>query len=212
MMKKTRLMLAGDSISLDYGRTLSAFLPAGYEMLDREGVAEAYRNLDEPIGGNCGDSRRVLALARELCEKKLNFDVFLFNCGLHDVKLNAPERRCQVPLDEYIDNLTAVIRLIKERGAIPVFMTTTPADRSRYADDAKFWRKNEDVIAYNSAAVRIAESEEIKVIDLFAFTLSTGLSGDMLYRDHTHFTPEVIRLQAAFIAGNLAMMGQPRLF
>lgn len=203
-MKKLRLMLAGDSISLDYGRILAGFLSEKFEMLDREGIAEAYRNLDEPLGGNCGDSRRVLEFVRGLCEREVDFDILLFNCGLHDIKLNAPGRLPQVPIDEYRANLNEILRLLKSRGVQPIFITTTPADRSRYADDASFWRRNEDVIGYNSAAVEIMNGGEVGVIDLYSFTVSTGLSGDALFRDHTHFTPEVIKLQAAYIAGALA--------
>ena len=36
------------------------------------------------------------------------------------------------------------------------------------------------------------------------FTVATRLTGDELFRDHTHFTPEVIKLHAAFIAGALS--------
>ena len=203
-MDKIRLMLAGDSISLDYGKTLAAFLPEKYSMLDRKGVDEAYKNLDEPLGGNCGDSRRVLGLVRELCSKERNCDVFLFNCGLHDIKLNAPERLPQVPLDEYRANLIEIIRLLKNHGVTPVFITTTPADRSRYAEGAGFWRRNEDVLDYNAAAVEIMNEGGVRVIDLYGFTVATRLTGDELFRDHTHFTPEVIKLHAAFIAGALS--------
>ena len=202
-MEKIRMMLAGYSISLDYGKTLAAFLPERFTMLDRKGVDEAYKNLDEPLGGNAGDSRRMLGLVRELCAKP-NFDLFVFNCGLHDVKLNAPERVCQVPLDEYRSNLREIIRLLKNNGVRAVFVTTTPADRSRYSENAGFWRRNEDVIDYNRAALEIMNEAGVGVIDLYSFTVATGLVGDALFRDHTHFTPEVIGLHAAFIAGALS--------
>ena len=196
--------LIGDSISLDYGRYLSDYSGKNISFKERSGVEEAYKNLDAAIGGNGGDSSRVLGIVKNLeKENKLDFDLFVFNCGLHDIKRARPDEILQIGKEEYIKNLTEIINIMKAHNIECVFITTTQADEKRYSPEAAFTRYAADAEAYNEAAIKIMTENSVKIIDLYGFTHSLGLEGDDLYRDHTHFNPEVIKLQAAFIAGYL---------
>ena len=56
-MKK--VLLIGDSISLDYGPEVRRAVRSDIEIFSKPGTEEAYKNLDLPIGGNGGDSARV---------------------------------------------------------------------------------------------------------------------------------------------------------
>ena len=67
----------------------------------------------------------------------------------------------------------------------------------------QFHRYAADVAAYNEAADAVMLAAGAFVVDLFGFTRSLGPG---VYCDHVHFTPEVARLQAAYIAGNLSQI------
>ena len=198
-MKK--VLLIGDSISLDYGPGLRALLRDDIAVFSRDGVEEAYTNLDLPIGGNGGDSQRVLDYVTSLSEANtLDADYFFFNCGLHDIKRERPDEQLQIDEDTYRSNLQAILDLMKKHGIRPVFITTTQADGTRYKPTAPFTRRAQDVLNYNAIAGEVMEKNGVDIVDLFGFTESLGRVGNDLYRDHTHFLPEVIALQTGFIA------------
>lgn len=198
----TRIQIIGDSISLDYGRYLPWLVGPETVLLERDGVAEAYRNLDTAIGGNGGDSSRVLAKLEELERQgRMHFDLLVFNCGLHDIKRARPEETLQIPPEAYARNLRAILALAEKHDIRPVFVSTTPADETRYAPDAQFTRYAADAVQYNEIAAAVMQEHQVPVWDLYRFTTALGLTGDALYRDHTHFTDPVIRMQAAFLAG-----------
>ncbi len=196
------ILLIGDSISLDYGKYLGGFTGPGLHVYGKPGREEAYADLDIPIGGNGGDSRMVLRHLQDLGDSPvLNCDLFVFNCGLHDVKRSRATDQLQVPPEEYVENLHAIIDLMRGRGKPVVFLTSTPTATERYGAIRSFYRLTEDVPAYNRLAEGVMAERGVPVIDLYAFTRALGLEGDDLFRDHTHFTEPVMRLHAAFVAG-----------
>ena len=201
------ILLVGDSIRQDYGQVLDPMLPH-ITVLNKAGLKEAYQNLDLPMGSNVGDSSGLLAWLRkgEILLDASRLDLFAFNCGLHDVKRHRPGDQIQIPPEAYKENLTDIVTLVRSKGIPVVFINTTMADASRYAPEATFTRFNEDVLSYNEIAGQVMESLQVPVIDLYGFTASLGFAGDELFRDHTHFQPEVIRLQAAYLAGCLGTM------
>ena len=202
-----RVLLVGDSISLDYGKYLRDFIREDIQIFGREGVEEAYQNLDIPIGGNGGDSNRVLAYIQELDrEYKLNFEYFVFNCGLHDIKRKLHTEPLQVDPERYVSNLKQILEIMKRNQVKTIFINTTPADESRYKDIPEFIRHSEDVLKYNILAEEVMNRHKVDVIDLFGFTDALEEKGDELFRDHTHFQSKVIRLQVAYIAGALNKM------
>ena len=201
------ILLIGDSIRLDYDMDLKSFLADDFVIHGKPGREEAYKNLDIPTGGNGGDSGMVLEYLQELDSKgKLNFDYFIFNCGLHDVKYYRKEKQIQVPEEKYAENLQNILKLVKSKNIRVAFINTTPADINRYSDKANIVRYSEDVIRYNAIAEEIMHEQKVPVIDLNAFTIGLRLEGDALFRDHTHFQTEVIKKQAAFLAEEIKVL------
>lgn len=200
----TRILLIGDSISLDYGKYLPRFLGESYRIYDKPSDEDAYADLDTPIGGNGGDSSMVLDFLRNADEQTLDCDWFFFNCGLHDIKHDRQTHAIQIPPEAYRQNLEQILALMAEKGIKTVFINSTPTDGSRHGKVKSFYRVTEDVPVYNAIAQQVMAAHHIPVIDLYGFTQSLGLQGDGLYRDHTHFVPAVIQLHAAYMAGHIA--------
>ena len=199
-----RILLVGDSISLDYGPEVRKFVRSDIAVFSMPGTEEAYRNLDLPIGGNGGDSRRVLNYVTSLRDSgAMDFEWFFFNCGLHDIKRERPDENLQIGEEDYRANLQAIVDLMRENGVKTVFINTTQADGKRYRDTAPLTRRAEDVVTYNRIAKDVMEKNGVPIIDLFAFTEALGRTGNDLYRDHTHFLPDVITLHAAYVAASI---------
>lgn len=199
------VLLIGDSISLDYSNYLKYMVKDSINLYGKPGVEKAYQNLDEPVGGNGGDSSMVLSYINELAKAdSFNCDYFVFNCGLHDVKRDFKTGKTQIPIAEYAENINKIINLAKNKRII--FINSTPSQRDRYPNTFPFYRDNSDVVNYNKTASVIMKNNDIPIIDLYSFTCSLGLSGDDLFRDHTHFCENVMKLQASYIAGALNSM------
>jgi hypothetical protein len=193
-----RLFLLGDSISLHYGPFLGNYLEGRCTVRGKEGEGEALNNLDTPMGGNGGDSGMELEyLSRR--PDAMDCDIFLFNCGLHDIKGDLQTGGLQVPVERYQANLEAICALLEKHPLKAAFIRSTPVDDFLHARrNRSFSRKNADLTRYNALADKIMEARGIPRIDLYGFTRSLG-SG--IFQDHIHFIPEVRRLQAAYIGG-----------
>lgn len=201
-MKK--MLLVGDSINLHYGPYLKELIKDEYEISSKPGRNTALKRIDEAVGGNGGDSSMVLEYIKELeANGTLNHDVFLFNCGLHDIKRAVPEEKHQVPLSEYEKNLEEILNIMHSKGIKSIFITTTPVIERLHNVEiipAGIKRYNADVCAYNAAAIRIAKKHKMPVIDLYS--LAKTFTEDA-YFDYAHFNPDTRKLQAAYIAGGL---------
>ena len=201
----TKLLVIGDSISVDYRKYLQDYVGEDIKIFSKKGIEEAYKNLDLAVGANNGDSSTVLEYLEKLDKNDiLKYDFCIFNCGLHDLKRDSKTLELQVSETLYEENLHKIIKLLQKNNIRMAFVTTTPSYRERYIG-ASFIRNIEDVIKYNEIAQKVMSQYGIKVLDLYRFTLSLGLSNDLLFRDHTHFTDDVIRLQAAYISGWINM-------
>ncbi len=191
------LHVVGDSISMRYGPDLERML-SGVAYYSRKPVVG-----DDPESANGRDSGTVLAYLAGLNEtERRDIDYLMVNCGLHDIKRNLEDGRPLTALEQYIQNLRAIVRYAAEATHTLVWVRTTPildAIHNNYPN-MQFHRYAADVAAYNAAADDVMLGARAEVIDLFGFT--QGLGPDV-YCDHVHFTPEVARLQAAFVAGNL---------
>ena len=167
-----RILVIGDSISMGYTPT------AALKLAD---VAEVEHN-----PGNGGDSRNVLAnIAAWLADARP--DMVCLNCGLHDVKRERKTRHYQVPLDEYRENLTAILDKIRAADCRLVWVTTTPVIDERHQAVKEFDRHSVDVVEYNAMARAIVDDAEITVIDLHQAALNLGLE-TALGGDGVHFT------------------------
>ncbi|MCL5271325.1 MAG: SGNH/GDSL hydrolase family protein [bacterium] len=201
-MPLPRLMIIGDSISVQYGpylaRDVAAFFDLGRP--DDEAASQALADLDIPRGSNIGDSAVVLeAIEKGAREGGLGVDVLLLNCGLHDIKTDPATGAKQVPLEQYEDNLRRVVELVGAMRTRLIWVRTTPAvETAHNKPEMTFHRYAADVRAYNAAADRIMTEAGVPEIDLYRFTVSQGPD---IYCDHVHFKEEIRARQAAYIAG-----------
>ncbi len=195
-MKK--IFIIGDSISIHYHDDIKIFLK-GYADVSRKGEGESEGDLDACSKINGGDSRCVLEYLK-LCPE-LKPDIFLINCGLHDIKYYKEIGHLQIEADEYRQNLKNMIQEIKSRGSEMMWIMSTPVDDEIHKKHCDvFFRANKDITAYNEIAKKVMLSENVPMIDLYDFT--DKLCGD-IFCDHVHFYPEVRKLHAAFIAGQV---------
>jgi hypothetical protein len=199
------IFLIGDSIRVDYGSYVESYIGKDINIIGKEGIEEAYQNLDIPVGSNCGDSRMLVEYLKTTENLgRLEFEYFVFNCGLHDVKRTGGEEKLAVDQKEYEENLRTILGLMKDKKVI--FITSTPVERERYPEGFPFVRYEDDVVEYNRIANNVMHSYNVEVIDMYSFTKSLGLCGDALYRDHAHFHKQIIQLQAAYLAGALSAL------
>ena len=199
-MKK--ILLIGDSISLYYSPYLSNYMMNTAEIHTKEGRREAFADLDRPVGGNGGDSSMVLSYLKERdTENNLSYDLFVFNCGLHDIK-RINDGECVISPIEYRKNLLEILKITEKRGLKTAFITTTHLEDERHNANKRlgFTRYNKDVEILNEIALSVMTEEGIPVIDLGGFTKT--LTGE-IFVDHVHFGEEVRKLHAAFVAGRL---------
>jgi lysophospholipase L1-like esterase len=171
-----RVLLIGDSVSMWYTLPVRKLL---------EGQANVHR---PPL--NCHHSRQVLAELDDYLGTG-HWDVIVFNCGGHDISHRVgdayappPEGKIQVPLDEYQDNLRAIVKRLKQTGAKLIWVSTTPMSKS-YLE--KGHRRQSDLLAYNEAAAEIMKEAGITIDDVYTLTRPNA---ERLLKDGVHFTPE----------------------
>ena len=122
-----------------------------------------------------------------------HFDLVHWNNGYWDMNVEAPMTEAIHPLEEYVNYLKRIIRLIRQNGAQIVFATTTPIYESGEAKDntgteASINYSNDWVVTYNAAACELMKEENIPVNDLY----SLCLKGPKYYKseDMLHLTEE----------------------
>lgn len=201
MIMKKKIFLMGDSISLHYGSYLAEKLKDNAILYSKPGVQEALKDINNAVGGNCGDSSMALAYLKEYRNSgQMEFDYMIINCGLHDIKRAVPEEKYQVDIKDYRCNLEEMFALLTEVGVKVAFVTTTPVEDKRHNSGilsaGNIHRYNEDVLNYNKVAVATAEKHHVPVIDLYGFT--DRIEGEK-YIDHVHFNEDVRKLQASFL-------------
>lgn len=197
--KPKRLFLLGDSISLQYGRDLQNFINGKYIIERKTGDSAAFVNLDLPVGSNGGDSRMVLKYLRmKIKEPSFNPDLFMLNCGLHDIKRDPKTNKIVVEEADYRKNLEEIYSLINQKKIPMIWIRTTGIIDSIHRKNKGFSRFNKDIEDYNQIADEVFSARHVPEIDLYTFTESQG---DNRFVDHAHYTPAIRKLQAAYIAG-----------
>jgi len=175
----------GDSISMAYSPFLAACL----------GGVFVFR----PYGDNCEDSRKLLAHAKaEFAAGNITQDLLVVNAGLHDIKRNPGAAGWQVAPEDYAQNLDTLFGLTARAGARVVFVNTTGVvDELHNTRCGAFKRFDSDARQANGIAAAVCEKRGVPLVDLYTRTKAYGPGA---FTDHVHYTPEVSRLQAAFIA------------
>ncbi|MFO7611378.1 MAG: SGNH/GDSL hydrolase family protein [Clostridia bacterium] len=197
-MRNGKLFVLGDSISIHYGPYLRDMIGNRLEYDRKRGIGEALKDLDKPTGANGGDSIQVLEYLLEEKERGTKYDILLLNCGLHDLRIDNATGKHQIDIRRYSENISKITGIAKKMAKRTMWVESTPIrDEIHNRISRDMTRHYNDVVEYNRVADRIMESEGIQVLRLFEFTDSLGADA---FCDHAHFTEEVRRLQAAFIA------------
>ncbi|NBV33418.1 MAG: SGNH/GDSL hydrolase family protein [Proteobacteria bacterium] len=183
-----RVLLIGDSISIGYTLATRKAL---------EGVANVHRI---PANGSATDAAAKNLerwLAPDNSGKK--WDVIHFNWGLHDLKHWRDNKLdlagAQVnPLPDYEKNLREIIVKLKATGAKLIFATTTPVPEGSAGRIAK------EELAYNEAAVRIMNENNVSVDDLHAIAAARP---ELQKKNNVHFSDEGYQVLATQVAAEI---------
>ena len=198
MEAKKPFFVIGDSISIQYGFYLRDMIDGVFHCDADAGVLD---DSHSPVGVYVHDSNAVLQYLQNHGKEAGRHDVLIFNCGLHDIETDLATRQVRVPLQEYRENLKAILTLARKKEMFPIWANTSPVPDERHKAAIKeFSRLNKDVVAYNESAGSVMAENKVPVIDLYAFSKNLG---EDVYFDHVHFKEEIRRLQAAFVAGFL---------
>jgi lysophospholipase L1-like esterase len=195
-----KIYIVGDSISIQYGPYLKAYLDGSMDYSRKESEEEALLNLDNPQGANGGDSSMVLSFLRAKIESGgIDPDLLLINCGLHDIRTDPNTGKRQVLIDAYAENLRAIVETVDRMKPTLVWIRSTPCDEVVHNNAGlNMHRFSADCDDYNRVADEIMNETGVPSLDLYTFTKSLGSD---LYCDHVHFHEHIREKQAAFIAG-----------
>jgi len=192
------VMVEGDSISLGYIPYLAE------EMQGRMTVVHSPRPAGvlpaPPLPTNGADSG-TQARNIEGWLKEVHPDVVHFNAGLWDVSF-CHVHKYQNDLQTYLSNLKAIVTAIRAYGAKPIFATTTPVLPQ---DDC--WHES-DIEQYNSAAVKLMQSLDVQVDDLWA-AMDPVQAQYHPAPEEGHFTEAGSRFLAAQVARSLSNTPKP---
>jgi len=181
-----RVLVIGDSISMNYH-------DAAKEAL--EGIANYHRIEGNGFSVKHGVDNAELWLGNYF-EPGFQWDVILFNHGLHDLKQTYdPETdsfgHYAVPINAYKAGLEKLIGILKQTGAELVWTTTTPIpndNKSRYA------RRKGAARAFNDAAMEVMRQHpEILINDLYEVVDESPVFDDWREGTDVHFYREAER-------------------
>lgn len=159
--QELKILIIGDSISIGYTPFVKTALAGKASVIHNEGNAAHTRN-------------GVANLNKWLGETK--WDIIHFNFGLHDLKI-MEDGKHQVPLEEYAENLHAIVQRLKETKAKLIWASTTPVPAGKVSP----LRHAKDVPDYNAIATRIMQLEKIPINDLFKADHSGQLPANVHY-------------------------------
>ena len=156
-----KVLIIGDSISIGYTPPLTEMLRGKAEVIHNPGNAAHSAYGLENLGAWLDNTK---------------WDVIHFNHGLHDLKYvdasgkNVSDKALghqQIPVEQYGNNMEAVVSRLKETGAKLIFATTTPFPENTNGP----LRMAADAARYNTAALEVMNKHGVTVNDLYAFAL-----------------------------------------
>lgn len=195
---RNKVFVLGDSISMHYGPYLKKMLNGMWDYDRKRDGDITINDLDQPVGGNGGDSSMIFKYIKEHYNELKEYDVLLLNCGLHDIKTDPDTKGKQISLEQYDINIRESLDLLIRSTVKTIWVRTTPVVDQLHNRIKGFQRFNKDVESYNHVADEIMKTYDIESIDLYSFTQNLG---EDLHYDGVHFNENIRALQAAFIAG-----------
>lgn len=184
MADTSKLLVIGDSISIDYTPFLAEELGGDWAVVHNEGNAE--------------DSPTLLAGLDGWLAADPDADAIVFNCGLHDIKRDRETGRFQVPLTDYRANLERIVQRLQATGRALTWATITPVNYEWHLSKP-FDRREEDVQAYNAGSLQIISRAGIPICDLHAVVEAAGVD-ECLRPDGVHMVEKASRLLGQKVA------------
>lgn len=206
--KLPSVFVIGSSTTLLFGpylkQMLQGFYTYGRKGEESDEIQKAFEDLDSPQGASAGDSARVLDYLNVLDQTDVfRPDVVLLHVGTHDIKHDVITQTHQVPLEEYGKNVEAIVDWFVRKHIELIWIQNGPIDEKLHnARSKKFHRYEADMDAYNEVAEKTMKQRSVAMLDLPGFMKNLGPLSELL-KDHVHYTDDVVKLQAAFIAGFL---------
>jgi lysophospholipase L1-like esterase len=178
-----RVLVIGDSISIGYTPFIKTALTPNAEVAHNP--------------GNGGSTLRGMESMEKWLDNR-DWDVILFNFGLHDMvhkdssgKYDVVNGTIAVPLKEYKKNLEAIADKLNETTAKVIFVTTT------MVPEGASGRKTASVPEYNEVALKVMKKKSIKVVDLYQPSLEIHPSNSK--PKDVHYTPKGYELLAEIL-------------
>lgn len=174
---KSNILIIGDSISIGYTPFVRKALDAQATVVHNEGNAQHTGTGLEKIKDWIGNEK---------------WDIIQFNWGLWDLKYQVPDSvkgpaklngKVTYTLEEYRENLTKLVQILKGTGAELVFVTTSyvpPKEPNRHCGDEQ---------KYNKVAMEIMQENGIIVNDLHTPSIEIHKAFGQ-GEDNVHYTPE----------------------
>ena len=201
-----RVLIVGDSISGGYSKPLIKLLDGKAEMV-RLGAVATYRIKKEAFWHSNGIAKSLDFGSAKACiadferfERHLSetkYDVIHFNFGLNDI-FRGRKGAWHNPVDQYAEDLTKIVTLLKKNGAKVIWASTTPIPDN---DDVR--PKGDDLI-YNAAAEKVMRKNNVPINDLHSVV--TGWDGYAKWKkgDDVHFSGAVYSKLARQIAEKIS--------
>jgi hypothetical protein len=130
-------------------------------------------------------------------------DIVLIHVGTHDIKKDRHTGKNQVALPDYRKNVAAIIEWFEKKRIKLIWIRNGPLDERLHNKRSKrIQRFEKDLDEYNRAGEVLLARHHVPILDLPGFTRRLGPMNQLL-KDHIHFKDEIVKVQAAFIAGYL---------
>src|SRR3989304_5207276 len=107
MTEKKSFFVIGDSISIGYGLYLEKMVKDVFNCVSGRRNRQPIENSESPVGVYGGDSNMTLKYLEDQSKEIKNYDILLFNFGLHDIRTNTETQKRQVDIQGYEKNLNA---------------------------------------------------------------------------------------------------------
>jgi len=174
-MKRTKLVLVGDSIRKGYESAVHDLLGEEWE------VISPYENCKTALDILNNVHRWIL---------QYEPDVIHLNAGLYDIRRDPEAYLPKLPPWAYARALSELFRTLTDNTyARIIWATITPVDEVLQREESMTLRTETDVVLYNRIATRIALEWGVELNDLYSRSILLGPDG-MLTKDGVHFSPQ----------------------
>ncbi len=173
MKKPPKVLLLGDSIRMSYQPHVATLLAGKAEVVGPE--------------DNCQYALYTLASLERWFHELGTPDIIHWNNGIHDCGHNPERTPRQIPLDMYRLILDFTLQRIVVAKAHVIWATTTPVHPARPFRATEWSWRNEEIDAYNAAALDLMRRHDIPVNDLHGVVWSDP--DKYLDADQVHLSP-----------------------